>query len=73
MMGANFFLRKYLIFYNLKMTLKCYFDELTTGKKVRIELKVLFNYWRRFGIYNPLLMPKSRIYSQLVLDRKNTI
>jgi hypothetical protein len=27
-------------------------------QKFVIELKILFNCWRRFGIYNPLLMPK---------------
>ncbi len=40
------------------MTLKCYFDELTTGKKVRIELKILFNYWliieQDFELYSDL-------------------
>jgi hypothetical protein len=52
--------KKNLILKNLFKIFAIY-GEFATGKKVGIELKNLFNYWRRFGIYNPLLMPSKTL------------
>jgi hypothetical protein len=41
----------------------------TIGKKVGIELKILFNHWRRFGIYDPHIMPDLLILPKTKLSR----